>query len=80
MIDDRFAESCRVCGAAGYGNATCRDCVSQWPRFGMPREIVDQLLEALCGVLEQEPFIYQKWHGCDQTLLLKLQSLVAEAR
>ena len=38
---------CRTCGAVGYGNATCRDCVKQWPRFGVSQEIVERLLEAL---------------------------------
>jgi hypothetical protein len=30
----RAPEICATCGASGYGNAACADCVRQWPRFG----------------------------------------------
>jgi hypothetical protein len=44
-IDDRYRETCRACGAMGYGNATCSACVRQWPRFGM--KDIERLLKAI---------------------------------
>lgn len=46
----------------------------------LSQETLARLMDALCEVMEQEPFVYQKWHGCDQMLLHKLRVLAAEAR
>jgi hypothetical protein len=45
--EERYRHACQCCGAAGHGNATCRDCVAQWPRFGIPQQDVDRLLAAI---------------------------------
>jgi hypothetical protein len=40
-------EICSTCGAVGYGNASCRACVVEWPRFGIQQDLVDRLLTAI---------------------------------
>lgn len=55
-VSDRLQYTCRECGAVGYGNATCRACVSQWPRFGMSQETTDALLRAIGDQPPQAPF------------------------
>lgn len=45
--EDRCRHTCPSCGAIGFGNMTCRRCVSEWPRFGIPQEHVNRLLEAI---------------------------------
>lgn len=52
---ERYSETCAVCGAVGHGNLTCRTCVSQWPRFGIPQDTVDKLLKALGDRLPDPP-------------------------
>lgn len=47
FTDDRYKETCRHCGAMGYGNATCRHCVAEWPRFGVSQQTTDRLLAAI---------------------------------
>jgi hypothetical protein len=53
---ERMRFVCLSCGAVGYGNATCRDCVSQWPRFGIPQEAVDGILAAIGDRSPDPPF------------------------
>lgn len=53
--DKRYLEKCQGCGAAGYGNATCVDCVRQWPRFGVSGFKVLLLLDAICDEPPQAP-------------------------
>jgi len=57
----RYRHVCQACGAAGYGNATCRDCVAQWPRFGISQESVDSLLRAIGDKPPEAPF-GTTWH------------------
>ena len=45
--EERYRYVCQCCGAAGYGNSTCRDCVAQWPRFGISQQDVERILEAI---------------------------------
>lgn len=58
---DRSNYVCRGCGAQGYGNATCRDCVAAWPRFGIPQDSVDRLLRAIGNQPPEAPF-GTTWH------------------
>jgi hypothetical protein len=58
---ERNRHVCQACGAVGYGNATCRDCVAQWPRFGHPQSSVDSLLRALGNRPPEAPF-GTTWH------------------
>ena len=58
---ERYRHVCRGCGAAGYGNATCRDCVMQWPRFGISQDSVDSLLRAIGDQPPEAPF-GTTWH------------------
>ena len=60
-VEDRSQYVCQGCGAQGYGNATCRDCVAQWPRFGMSQQSVDRLL-ALIGDKPAEAPFGTMWH------------------
>jgi hypothetical protein len=55
-LGDRSQYVCQACGAQGYGNATCRDCVAQWPRFGMSQATVDSLLRAIGDQPPEAPF------------------------
>lgn len=50
---ERYRHTCPECGAMGFGNATCRHCVSQWPRFGISQATVDKPL----SVLKPEHFL-----------------------
>lgn len=61
QMEERYRYVCQACGAVGYGNATCRDCVAQWPRFGMPQATVDNLLRAIGDQPPEAPF-GTKWH------------------
>lgn len=45
--EDRNQHTCPSCGAVGFGNMTCRRCVSEWPRFGIPQDSVDELLKII---------------------------------
>ncbi len=45
--ESRHSEVCPSCGAAGYGNATCSVCVKEWPRFGISKETVAQVLNII---------------------------------
>jgi len=58
-LGDRSQYVCPTCGAVGYGNATCRDCVLQWPRFGMLD--VEPLLRAIGDKPPEAPF-GTRWH------------------
>lgn len=53
---ERYRYVCQGCGAAGYGNATCRDCVAQWRRFGISQDYVDSLLAAIGDKPPEMPF------------------------
>jgi hypothetical protein len=45
---ERRKHTCLACGAVGYGNITCYDCVRQWPRFGVAQDdLYKRLLEDL---------------------------------
>ena len=54
--EERYRHVCQGCGAVGYGNMTCRDCVSQWSRFGISQESVDRLLRAIGEKPPEAPF------------------------
>ena len=55
-MSDRMRYVCPHCGAVGYGNATCSDCVRQWVRFGISQDTVDQLLRAIGDRPPEAPF------------------------
>lgn len=61
MREDRFRYTCQACGAVGYGNGTCKGCVREWPRFGMPQHLVDILLECIGDRPPEAPY-GTTWH------------------
>lgn len=50
-MQDRHLEICGTCGASGYGNAACADCVRQWQRFGISHAMVESQL----ALIERRP-------------------------
>jgi hypothetical protein len=53
--DGRMNETCSVCKAVGFGNATCSACVRQWVRFGIPQASVEMLLNAIGNRMPDPP-------------------------